>query len=120
MQNSQIIKIRATQHGVSIVCDDQAATSDLTDALRTRLQSHAQFYTDAEVKLDIGDRIPDQAALAPLRILVEEEFHLKLSSIVCSQDALLQQAAQGWGCPVEVHDSEVLKTSARPDGKSGC
>ena len=102
MQQNNIIKIRATQHGVSIVCDDQATIPELVAALKARLQSHARFYADADVKLDIGNRTLSTVELVPIRSLLEDEFHLRLSGIVCSQDALIRQAMSELGCQIEV------------------
>lgn len=119
MQNNHIIKIRATQRGVSIVCDDQAPLEDLAVALRTRLQSHARFYTDADVKLDLGDRTFNPVDLAPIRTVLEDEFQLRLSGIVCSQDALIRQVAMDLGCPVEVRAGETPSASETAPEPSG-
>ena len=114
VQQNNIISIRATQNGVSIICDDQAPISDLVDALRIRLQSHARFYKDADVKLDIGNRAPVSVDLMPIRMMLEEEFQLRLSGIVCSPDALVQQAMQELGCRIDLQTDPANDKAPAP------
>ena len=97
------------------MCDDQAPIPELAAALKARLQSHARFYADADVKLDIGNRTLSTADLMPIRSMLEEEFHLRLSGIVCSQDALIRQAMSDLGCRVEVDAPVQPDLQSRPE-----
>lgn len=106
MQHQNLIKIRATQDGVSIVCDPQAPLIDLLSALNTRLQSHAQFYKNADLKLNLGPRVLQPEELTAIRSMLEE-FQLRLSSIICEEQALFGRFEQEYGCPVEIIPSDV-------------
>jgi len=99
------IRIRATQHGVSIVCDPNASIAELTGAIRTRLQSHAQFYRHADIKLNVGDRELETEDVATLREVLEKEFQLRLSGVVCSPDTLLKRFEREIGCAAEFPSS---------------
>jgi septum site-determining protein MinC len=121
LKNQHLIRIRATQHGVSIVCDPHASFADLAAAIRARLQSHAQFYKNAEIKLNLGDRGVNPQDLEPIRTMLETEFQLRLSSIVCSQEALLHQVERALGCPVELLSGDPARgvDGARSDPAEG-
>jgi septum site-determining protein MinC len=105
LQQQNLIQIRATQHGISIVFDPQAPLSDLLSALNTRLQSHAQFYKDADLKLNLGSRVLLPEQLTAVRTTLEE-FQLRLSSIICEDQALFERFEQEYGCPVEIIPSD--------------
>lgn len=103
MDAQELIRIRATQKGMSIVCDPRAAWPDVVVALRARLKAGARFYAGAEVKLDTGDRALSRADFDQIRSVVEDEFNLRVYSLICTQDALVQRAAAEYGCEVAVH-----------------
>lgn len=104
MLRNDAIKIRATQHGIVIVFDARLPLSELTSVLRVRLASASNFFTDATVKVDVGDRALSRAEFEALRAILEEEFRLRLSGIICSQTALLLRVSQEFGRPVEVSE----------------
>lgn len=108
-----MIRIRATQHGISIVCDPDASFTDLAQAIRLRLQSNAQFYKNADIKLNVGDRPIGPGDLDPIRAILEGEFQLRLSGVVCSQENLMKRFEQEIGCPVEFLSSD------QPAGRAG-
>lgn len=102
MLRTDIIKIRATQNGIVIVLDARASLSELASALRARLTTASNFFTDAAVKVDVGDRELSRPEFEPLRSILEDEFRLRLSGILCSQSALLRRAAKELDLDVEV------------------
>lgn len=114
MQQQNLIKIRATQDGVSIVCDAQAPLIDLLSALNTRLHSHAQFYKNADLKLNLGSRVLQPEELISIRSMLEA-FQLRLSSIICEEQALFGRFEQEYGCPVEVIPSDPV--NGRPSAE---
>lgn len=115
MNNRDLIRIRATQHGVSIVCDPNAPFTELAEAIRTRLKSHAQFYKDADIKLNIGDRLAGPGDLDPIRKLLVQEFNLRLSRVVCSQQTLINRFEEEIGCPIEFLDQPLSRTGGEED-----
>lgn len=116
MLRNETIKIRATRHGITIVCDPRASLSDVVSALRARLKTASNFFADATVKVDFGEREVSRLEVEPLRTVLEEEFHLRLSGVVCSQHMLLRRAAKDLGVPVEVEADTVTAPSPPAGG----
>ena len=119
LTNRDLIRVRATQNGVSIVCDPSVPFTALAEAIRNRLQSHSQFFKDADIKLNIGDRQVGPGDLDPIRTLLEQEFNLRLSSVVCSQQTLIKRFEADIGGPIEFSDQRLERTNPETDGETG-
>lgn len=82
-EKKQLITIKGTKEGLSLLIDDDAPFSDALIELENKLLSTSQDRDEPEVsvKVQSGNRYLDSDKQAELRKIIEENHHFKIASI---------------------------------------
>ncbi|MCL5982630.1 MAG: septum site-determining protein MinC [Firmicutes bacterium] len=80
------VEFKGTKEGLTIYCLDGVSFADVIADLGQRLRQRATFFADAEVRIDVGDRLLSEEEKEQLVRVIRENSRLSLAEIMTQAD----------------------------------